>query len=400
MNKIDILNKLHEAFPKVRNVSLIVFILAITAVTLKSNFVYGEADNPGYLTKVKVNFDHQSKSILTTGKNVLEALDEGGISLAKNDITNPPLDTKLTGGDFSVEITRALPVLISDNNQEHLAFSAYSGTKDILKQLDISVYPEDIVDAQLIMDPVDEGTAGQKIVIKRAPSFSVEVDGKTEVIRSWGKSVGDVLSGHVLLGQKDIIEPSTDSSAPTDGKIVITRVNVAEVEATETISFSVVQKNDYSMFQGQTKIEKQGSNGEKKVKYRITYHNGQEVDKVVLSLETISQPVAQVVIKGMKPYNAGAWWDTLVAAGNKYGVNPASLLNVMNCESHGNPNSIGWANGLPKYYGLFQYNLGLWSTASAAAGFGGADWSNGEAQIYATAKHASQYGWSAWGCKP
>lgn len=396
MNYHKILNTVHETFLRVKNVSIIMLMLVGMIMIFCSTNVYGQPVVSEVKTPLTIIYDGKKLDFVATQNTIEGAIKQSGIYMGTSDITNPPLTTVLNGQTTAVQIIRALPVLISDENQQHLAFSAYSSPTEILNQLKIQIYPEDKISAELILDPVDEYAVGQKVSIDRAPVYTVHVDGEDKIIRSWGKTVGEVLDGKVTLGTRDIIEPAVDSEVVSN-EISVTRVNVAEVEETLQIPFETITKNDYSLYQGQIKVSQEGQVGEKKQTVKVTYHNGEVVDRTVLSSEITKDSVAKIIVKGVKPYNAGVWWDTLVSAGQKWGVNPADMFKVMTCESGGNPYSGGY------YKGLFQYSPDTWSGASSAypgGAYRGASITDGEAQVYVTAWKVSVSGWSAWGCKP
>jgi uncharacterized protein YabE (DUF348 family) len=317
--------------------------------------------------------------------------------LSKNDATEPPRSTLLTGEGIDVKVKKALPVLISDNNQEFLAYSAYDEPDKILEQLEVETYPEDKVNPELILDPANEGAVGQKIIITRAPVYTIYVDGEKLTVRSWATIVKEVLGDRVSLGLRDIVSPDLDSKVK-GGEIHVTRINVVEVEETETIEHTTQYRDDYYVAQGTDKVLNAGADGSRKNMVRIRYRNGVIESKKVLSSQTLKPAVTKVVKRGLMPINHRdfnmTYWTYMVQAGTKYGISPLALYKVAVCESHVNPYSRG------AYYGMYQYNLGFWAVASSAAGFGGAAWSDARAQIFSTAKYASENGWGKWGCKP
>jgi len=390
-------HSIHSLFLKHRYVALAIFCAIIYLAISRSPQVLGSSIVAEVNTQVKIYFDNQEKT-LTTNQNTVEgALSQAGIPLQKNDITKPPLNTLLNGQNQDISVIRALPVLISDNNQEHLAYSAYENESDILKQLNIETFPEDRVSSNLIMDPADENAVGQKVTIVRAPVYTVHVDGNDQIIHSWGTTVGEVIKDKVTLGQRDIVEPSVGVSSGNVREITVTRINFVETEENVAIPYETIIQKDYTTYKGQTKVIQEGENGQKNQKIRIVYHNGQVVDRIILSTEIIINSKARIVGEGVKPYNAGMWWNTIVAAGSTWGVDPLGLYNVMICESGGNPFSGSY------YKGLFQYSPDTWAGASASypgGSYRGAAITDGNAQIYVTAWKVSRGGWSAWGCKP
>ncbi len=392
-----ILHSIHVYYLKYRFTALAIFFAVIFVAISQSPKALGTSLVAGVESSVKITFDNKQKELTTTQNTVAGAVSEAGIALNKNDITDPPSESLLNGEGQEITVTRALPVLISDNNQEHLAYSAYTNETDILKQLKIEIYPEDKVSSDLITDPADENAIGQKVTIIRAPVFTVHVDGADQTIRSWGKTIGEVLTNKVTLGQRDTVEPALTALSTGNQEITVTRINYEEIKESVALPFETVKQKDYGLYKGQTKVTQEGENGQKDQTVRLIYRNGLIVDRIILSSEIVKNPTNKIIAEGAKPYNAGMWWEALVSAGSTWGVDPSSLYNVMICESGGNPYSGTY------YKGLFQYSPETWSGASSAypgGAYRGAAITDGTAQVNVTAWKVSKSGWSAWGCKP
>lgn len=80
-------------------------------------------------------------------------------------------------------------------------------------------------------------------------------------------------------------------------------VNVVAVMTTtveEKIPHPVEYENDDSLWKGQQKVKKSGSDGLKRVTYRITKTNDQVVEKQTLEELVLKEPVTEVVRKGTK----------------------------------------------------------------------------------------------------
>lgn len=290
-------------------------------------------------------------------------------------------------------------MVIYDDNKRTIGRASGGTESEILSQNSVTIFPEDKVTRELILNPVADAGAGEKIVIKRAPVFQVVVDEKVITVRSWKKTVREVLKGRVQLGPKDLVEPGLSVFA-TPGEIIVTRINIAEIEETEPVEYRVVEESDYFVPRGVSKVVRAGANGKKAKTYRVRYKNGVEESRVLIAEEQTKAPVSQLVKKGLMPsgeldFNR-TYWNWMVAAGQKYQISPLDLYSVASCESHLRAGALNGAG----YYGMYQYSLGFWKTASAAAGFSGASWRDARAQIYTTAKWAAANGWGRWGCKP
>lgn len=392
MNISSRINKIHSIYGKAKYAFLAVFVLVVMFSSFVSARVYGDSVVGTVETRITLNIDGKTKNIVTTQNTIAGALVQNGIMLGKNDITEPGVDTYLSGAHLDVSVVRAVPVLITDNSQSWPATSAYTSPTDILKQLAVEIFPEDIVTAELILDPIAEGTAGQRVVIKRAPVYSIYVDDLTKVVRSWVKTVGDLLSEKgIVLGPNDIVEPSKDTPLSGVKEITVTRINYADIEETVAIPFEVVEQKDYNQYQGKSTVTQAGQDGTKVQKVHVVYKNGAEVERTVTSSEMTVAPQNKIIKVGVKPYGMDDYWPILVSAGTKYGVDPNKMARVMLCESGGRQFAD---NGTNK--GIFQWDGSLYTWA-AKAGHPASNMFDIDAQIYATALRASKNGWAAWG---
>lgn len=386
------LNKVHHIYRKTRYYFLALFVFAMTLLTFVSDQAYGDSVVGTVVTKINLTVDGKTRAISTTQNTLQGALEQNDITLNKNDITIPDLNTYLSGREIEAEVVRAIPVLISDNGQSWVGMSAFTQPENILKQLNVEIYPEDRVSIDLILDVATEGLAGQKITIERAPVYTIYVDGETKTVRSWVTTVGDLfIEEGVSLGLHDIVEPSTATDLSGVSEITITRINYVDIVQSESVTYKTTYQYDYNLYRGQSRVVKSGVAGTKDVSYHIVYRNGVEISRTITGSVLISAPVTEVIANGVKPTNDSyGWWPTIVDAANKYGVDPVKMYDVMMCESHGNQ----FAG--TTYKGLFQYLQSTWDGASVKAGYGGRLITDGEAQIYVTAWKVANYGWGAW----
>jgi hypothetical protein len=267
----------------------------------------------------------------------------------------------------------------------------------MLKDLAVTIYPEDRV---FTFPPPDMGL-GSRITIVRATPVQL-TDAKTlTVYRTWELSVGKLLTEqNISLIGKDSVNPSLDSPISYNLAVKITRVAEVELTQTESMDFPTINKNSRDLERGQTQISQKGVKGQKTVTYMVKRVDGMEVSRTVENTKVITAPTAQITIIGTGPkqVHSGAYMDTLNAAAIKYNIDAPALQCLMLRESNGHNTSVASAG----YEGLFQYDPGFWASASANAGYGGADWSNPQAQIFTTAyeiTHGAGGRWPTWaGC--
>ncbi len=367
------------------------FAVALGASNVQNNTVLNGVETP-----VHAFCDGQEYDINTEANIVSDALKETPCALEQNDIVTPSADTKLNGTSVDVHVTKAMPVTVVDGSKIIQTKSAYKDPSDILKQLNVTIYPEDKVTSELIISNFNKDGFGQKITIERRPKVSLEVDGKTLNVTTSQDTVGNFLKSEgVSLGVKDEVTPSLDTQITRGMTVVVVRVNEVDTTEVNAIPFDTINKTDYNLLEGQNRIESAGSDGLAAENVHIVYKNGVEVSRAVMSTQVLQAPKTKVVVIGAKPYGVSYLWGIMVEAGQKYGVNPGDMYSVMMCESSGRVNAVNrWG-----YKGLFQWD-GSFHSWARTAGVPD-DYFNPRSQIFATAARVSESGgWGAWSCKP
>ena len=225
---------------------------------------------------------------------------------------------------------------------------------------------------------------GGKITLYRAPDYKIK-DGKKEfVVRSWTKTVGDLLDENkIALGQDDKINFSPSTPLELNMSINIIRVARTTMIESEPINYKTIKKEDPDLDKGKTKVEQAGKKGKRNLFYLVTREDGVQISKVLTKSEVAVEPVEEKLIIGTKPViTVRCKFNDLVSeAAAKYSVDPNALCSLMMKESNGNTGSVSGGGHL----GLFQYTEGFWASASTKAGLSGASWQDARAQIFTTA---------------
>lgn len=252
---------------------------------------------------------------------------------------------------------------------------------DMLRDQNVKIYPED----EFAAFPDPAFGLGSKIIIYRAPVITVLDGQEKKVYRTKQPNVSDFLQErNITLGDKDIVSPDFHSEIAGDAELTITRVSETTITEKVSIDFKTIKQNDPNLEKGKTKTIQQGKEGVKEKKYDVRRENGVEVDRKLISEEIIEKPQDEIISIGTKPVISVRcnYKDIVIEAAAKYSVDPNAICALMMKESNGHNNSV---NPSGPYYGLFQYNMGLWNSLSSKAGFGGASWNDPRAQIFTTA---------------
>jgi uncharacterized protein YabE (DUF348 family) len=140
---------------------------------------------------------------------------------------------------------------------------------------------------------------GSTINITRAVKVKIAVDGKTLDVVSAEANVGDMLAAEgVKLADQDKVSPSRDSKLQDGTEVAIVRVNTADITQVSPVEYATVVKNDSSILKGVKKIVQAGQAGEKSAVFKVTYENGAEVSRSLVSETVTKKPVQKIVATG------------------------------------------------------------------------------------------------------
>ena len=155
--------------------------------------------------------------------------------------------------------------------------------------------------------------------------ISLTVKGQEQKVSSFKKTVEELLDEQgVKYNSEDKINPSLDTELKDDMKIKVVKVTKSKKEEIKKIPFDTKHVNDSNLLKGKSKVYQEGQEGEKKLVYNLTYHDGKLVKKV-LSKEVISKASRGANIRGgkhMKVVATAYAGDTITSTGTtpRWGV--------------------------------------------------------------------------------
>lgn len=294
-------------------------------------------------SEVTLSVEGKQTTVRTFASDVGEVLAAEGIDTGPNDIVVPDVDTELTDGTaISVLFGRELTLNI--DGEEEILWTTESTVAAALDDLGVryqgaalSVSRSATIDRDGLA--IDITTPKKVTIIDGAKAPAKHKLAAT--------TVGEALKlAEIELDGDDFVNRKLNQQLKQDKRttIKVTRVSRSNVRvADEPIKAKVRQKRDDSMFVDQKRTEKAAVPGVRDVTYAVTYHNGKEVDRTIVSSKVVKEPTTGVEVVGTKarptPAVDGGVWDRLAQ-----------------CESGGNW-SINTGNG---YYGGLQFNLGTW----------------------------------------
>jgi hypothetical protein len=186
-------------------------------------------------------------------------------------------------------------IFLNDND---LLFETTSSAKtvgDFLTEKKIALGEHD----QVFPEKEAHLTSGKIVRVLRARKIKILVAGQTLEKWTLQKTVAGVIAeNNIQLGRLDKVSPETTLVPVSNAPIVITRIDVEEKIVNEEIAFKEIANEDNSLNWREKKITQTGEKGLREIKYRITYKNSKEVERIVLEKKIIKEPVAQIVTQG------------------------------------------------------------------------------------------------------
>lgn len=136
----------------------------------------------------------------------------------------------------------------------------------------------------------------ETITICRAQSITVSYHGEVTTVSSTGETVGELLSRlNLELGGCDVLSHALQEQTYDAMELQIDEVVMAQETYTSTISHEVTYCNDASTPAGTEEVLVQGVDGELLCTAEVTYVNGREVSREVLSETVTLAPVTEII---------------------------------------------------------------------------------------------------------
>ncbi len=272
----------------------------------------------GRYSVVSVFDDGFFYSVRTKEATVGEMLTEAGIAITAEDRVSATLEEKPQEG-MTVSIARARNISIAVDDGQSASARLPEGTvEDALNAAGIAYGENDMVIPSLDT-PI---RTDMDIQVYRAKNLYIKTQSKTiEVILGLG-TVGDALTkAGIAYDDGDEISPSADTAISDGMEISFMAVEIKQKSHTETIEYDTVYKNSNQYYYGQRKVSQSGKNGTRTIVEEITYEDGKEVSRKVISNKVTKEAVDKIILVGCKPTSnpaikdlpAGGPTDDLIA---------------------------------------------------------------------------------------
>lgn len=139
------------------------------------------------------------------------------------------------------------------------------------------------------------------VSIARAFPVSIQADGATVMVMLAGGTVADALAkAELTCGAEDILSPAETTALENGMQITLDRITNDQVIETVSIDYETEKVKTDDLYVGETEVKQKGENGEKRLTYSVTYLNGEESERELVSEEVTKEPVNKIVLVGTK----------------------------------------------------------------------------------------------------
>ena len=182
--------------------------------------------------------------------------------------------------------------VVYDGEDRHVILSEATEPSEVLDDAGFELGRADIIE-------MNEEGIRPEITIRRNQLIRINNGGQSMVTNCYGMTVGELLTSiNLELGEKDSID--VDLTAETfDGmELNIDRWVTVTEYTYEEIPFETEYVKTNKMIKGEQKVATEGVVGQLKHTNSVTYFNGQEVSRELVSTEQTVAPVNKVIKQG------------------------------------------------------------------------------------------------------
>lgn len=363
---------------------------------------------------VTLEVNGQAEEIRTFGGTVGDILDSRDLDLGERDQIEPGADAKVDR-DMTITVNTAKDVSLSVDGRETDEWTNANTVGQALADLGVNAK-----DAEINAEPNQAlKDKGNDIEVTTAKDLTIVADGKDHKVSAAVGTAADALDESKIDLDKDDFLSVPMSADVADGQVLtVNRVESKTVKEKESIRAKVEKKKSDSLYQGETKVETEGKDGQKEIAYKVKTVNGDEVKKEKKDEKVLSEPKTKVVIEGTKKKEtpsdtggsdsggsgdsgSGGSDDGSSSGGgggdmstqeikDMLGGPGSKWYSVVKCESNFDPKA---SNGT--HFGLFQFLPQTWHSMG---GSGNPSDASPQEQFQRAKKLQAKAGWGQWTC--
>jgi uncharacterized protein YabE (DUF348 family) len=271
-----------------------------------SGFIYYE----GSKNTVALTLNGEQKVVKTHANTIKELIAELDLPVNSKDYLYPSATAKVKNNQ-KVVWKQAKQVQIVKGNEKKTVWTTAATVEALLKEQGIVLNKHD----EISKSPKTKIKNKMEIGIDIANHLTLVDGGEEKKVWSTSTTVADFLTQQGIgLNEFDRVEPSLTETIQKDGVINVIRVEKVTDVVEEPVQFAVITKKDESLEAGKEKTITPGQQGLVTRRYEVTFENGKEVSRRMISEKKIREKHDKVVAVGTKPL------DSQVSRGEETGT--------------------------------------------------------------------------------
>jgi uncharacterized protein YabE (DUF348 family) len=344
---------------------------------------------------IRLVVDGHARVVSTTAADVRDVLKAAGYKLTAHDLVAPAPATDLKSGQTIVlKRGRFLHLMVDGRAKD-----VWTTAPTVSAALSALGYNSgDFVSVSRSMRLPLTATA---IELRTDKTITVDIAGHDRSVKTTAPTVADVLrEQHIRKDGNDVVFPKLTAPVTAGMTISYHRVDVHVRKHTKRIPYWTVNRNDSSLYKGNSKLVQSGKDGKRLFVYRSTWVDGKFAKRVLVSKKIVLRARPQIEAIGTKPHPAPPPPPPApVVVHHDHYSSPAPVNNsglnwdaVAACESGGNW-SINTGNG---FYGGLQFDYGTWLAYGGGQYAPRADLASRDQQIAVANRLYAARGSSPW----
>ncbi|NTW71626.1 MAG: DUF348 domain-containing protein [Eubacteriaceae bacterium] len=191
------------------------------------------------------------------------------------------------------QLTEKLVTIVEGDQIIEYKFHGEKNVKEVLLEKGIYLGDNDRISISLSKNLKDK----EKILVSRGMQVKLVADNKEYVFETPDREVKKIVEELGLeIGELDIVSPEADTVLKDESQdpIKITRVKEEIVENKQIVKYNKVIRNNGELDKGIVKKVQSGRDGLRTVAEKVVYHDGKEVERIVLEEKTVAEPVDEI----------------------------------------------------------------------------------------------------------
>jgi len=248
--------------------------------------------------EVTLVVDGRPRTVGTMATSVAGLLDQEEIDLTRHDRVVPHADAELSDGMavrvfFAKEIT-----LLLDGAERTVWVTGNKSVREVLEQVNVRA------GRHAYLEPSRGATVedGDVIVYKPAVDVRLTVGGSSRQVITNAEDVGLLLSNlGIAVGPQDVVEPRLRTPLEVGMEVRVIRVVHREVVEEVPIAYPTEVRKTEDLMLGIRRVQQEGALGLLRKTFEVRLEDGREVERRLLGVRTVRQPVPRIVLEGIRP---------------------------------------------------------------------------------------------------